>query len=240
MIIDDDENAIQAVKNLISQFNYPATIVESANSIAEGIPKLNQHKPDLLFLDIEMKNETGFELLESWSNQKTKIIFCTGYDQYGIEAIKTGAYDYLLKPLDYKEFSKLFSRLDKDKTLTNNKFKQESDLYKEDKIIVKSAGGVQLIEPHSINYLKADGRYTEINYADNKSCLSSKNLGTFDEILEQPNFQKINKSLIINNNKLRGVEKRGECSLILFQASQLETSDTIRKKVIKLLENQPL
>ena len=114
MIIDDDPNGIQAITNLVTQFEFPVNIIGSATTLADGIPLLNKYTPDLLFLDIEMKNESGFDLLEIWEPNDTKVIFCTGYDQYAIKALKKGAYDYILKPLDYKEFMALFKKTEKE------------------------------------------------------------------------------------------------------------------------------
>jgi two-component system LytT family response regulator len=234
VIIDDDLNGIKAIQNMFDQFGYPAEVVGTAQSIQEGIPILNETKPDLLFLDIEMKNESGFDLLDVWNNDDTKVIFCTGYDQYAIKALKNGAYDYILKPLDYKEFSELFKKLDSISDVTSpNSSSEEKD---KERLVVKSLGGMHIIDFCDINYLKADGRYTEISYGEAKKCVSSKNIGSFDGNLKCARFVKLNKSVIINQDQLRGVEKRGNSSHIIFKNDELEVSDSLRKNIMKLLE----
>lgn len=234
IIIDDDANSIQAIVNIIDQFGYPAEIVGSAQSIKEGIPLLNLHQPDLLFLDIEMKNESGFDLLDVWKNENTKIVFCTGYDHYAIKALKNGVFDYILKPLDYKEFSELFKKLDAESKMTNEESKEENA--ENEQLVVKSLGGMHLIDYCDINYLKADGRYTEISYGQAKKCISSKNIGTYDGELKCGQFVRLNKSLIINQKQLVGVEKRGNSSYIIFKNEELEVSDGLRKNIMKLLD----
>lgn len=233
VIVDDDANGIQAIKNLVDQFSFPAEIVGSAQSIEEAIPILNKTKPDILFLDIEMNNESGFDLLEVWNNDETKVVFCTGYDQYAIKALKEGAYDYILKPLDYKEFTALFQKLEKEKSEKGFTSASNED---DTKLIVKSPGGMHIIDYCDINYLKADGRYTEINYNSGKTCLSSKNLGQYEDEIQIDCFVRINKSMIINHKNLRGVEKRGNQSVIIFENTELEISDGIRKSLIKMMD----
>ncbi|MCB0479415.1 MAG: response regulator, partial [Crocinitomicaceae bacterium] len=145
LIIDDDANGIQAIKNIIKQFDFPAEIIGSAQTLEEGVSLLKKHQPDLLFLDIEMKNESGFDLLELWEPGNTKVVFCTGYDQYAIKALKKGAYDYILKPLDYKEFIALFKKLEEEQS--GNKFGDSSKNNGEkNKLTIKSPGGVHIID----------------------------------------------------------------------------------------------
>ncbi|MEZ4938736.1 MAG: response regulator, partial [Crocinitomicaceae bacterium] len=171
LIIDDDANGIQAIKNIIKQFDFPAEIIGSAQTLEEGVSLLKKHQPDLLFLDIEMKNESGFDLLEIWEPGNTKVVFCTGYDQYAIKALKKGAYDYILKPLDYKEFMALFKKLEEDHSPS---LQDKKDPAVTNKISIKSPGGIYIIDICEINFLKADGRYTLINYDSGKDCTSSK------------------------------------------------------------------
>lgn len=236
MIIDDDPNGIQAITNLVTQFEFPVNIIGSATTLADGIPLLNKYTPDLLFLDIEMKNESGFDLLEIWEPNDTKVIFCTGYDQYAIKALKKGAYDYILKPLDYKEFMALFKKLDTESKESFSNSAQENTADSKNRLTIKSPGGIFIIDFCEINYLKADGRYTSIHYGDHKECTSSKNLGQFEEELEFANFERVSKSLIINKDRLKGVEKKGANSYILFKGEELEISDGIRKSLIKMLD----
>ncbi len=236
IIIDDDLNGINAIINLFDQFDFPAEVVGTAQTIEEGIPQLNQHQPDLLFLDIEMKNESGFDLLEIWDSKNTKVIFCTGYDQYAIKALKNGAYDYILKPLDYKEFMALFKKLDEESVENEEKSESTEKEEAKAKLTIKSPGGVYLIDFCEINFLKADGRYTQIHYDNEKECTSSQNLGSLEETLECADFQRINKSLIINRDRLKGVEKRGAKSFLFFVGGELEVTDGIRKSTLKLLE----
>lgn len=238
IIIDDDQNGIQAIINLINQFELPAEIVGTAQTIAEGIPLLNKEEPDLLFLDIEMKNESGFELLEIWEPKDIKVIFCTGYEEYAIKALKKGAFDYILKPLDYKEFIALFAKLEENRSIQVSQTGQSSPLNEENnsKITIKSPGGIFIIETNEINYFLAEGRYTIINHGDDQEITSSKNLGHYESLIKDDKFIRSAKSMIINKDRLKGVEKRGSKSYIHFNGCELEISDGIRKSIMKLLE----
>ncbi|MBU0764534.1 MAG: response regulator [Bacteroidetes bacterium] len=103
VIIDDEEDAVQFISSILAEYCPDIEIAGTGNSALQGIKAINHHHPDLVFLDIEMPDGTGFDLLESLSNRDFEVIFVTAYNQYAIHAFKFSAVDYIMKPVNIRE-----------------------------------------------------------------------------------------------------------------------------------------
>lgn len=220
IIIDDEERARNTLRLLLEEYCPEVNIIASCSNVPDGVLKINQHRPQLLFLDIEMPEYSGFELLSFFRDIDFQIIFVTAYNEYALKAFEVSAVDYLLKPVD---IDKLKTAVEKaSKLVTTDIMQHKIDSLKDsfaagqfNKIALPVAEGLLFIEVPEIVFLEADGAYTNVWLKNGTKILVSKKLKFFDEILhDRPNFFRSHRSFIVNVNFLKKYSK-AESSLQL-------------------------
>ncbi len=246
MIVDDEQNCIETLKLLLQEYNEDVEVIATAGSVTEALLTINSlpQKLDILFLDVQMPGGDGFSLLQELTSIDFKVIFTTAYSHFAIKAIKFSAMDYLLKPIDNDELNmaiKNYRLLDKptDSLMleeVKKLFNQNSKPM--DKVAVTTLSDVQFIPIDQIYYLKSDNNYTSFFTTFTKVLVSSKNIGYYEDLLEQQNFFRIHNSFLVNLNKVNKFHRGKPGFLELDNGTTLEVSvrrkDDLLKK-IKLL-----
>lgn len=206
IIIDDEQNARENLKILLEDFCPDVNVVAEAESAEEARVLIAKHQPDLLFLDINMPNEDGFELLDSIKNKDFSVIFITAHNQFALKALKAGAIDYIEKPIDIEDLQTAVGKISTEdeskgnvdynmiKTLLNE-YKSDS---KSDIIAVPTLSGYEIIKAEDIVHLEADESYTRIFLSDGKKCTSSMTIARYEKVLDTNVFFRVHKSHIIN------------------------------------------
>ena len=201
VIIDDELLARSMVKEYL--LAYPdIEVVQECNDGFEGIKAIQQHQPDLVFLDIQMPKINGFEMLEL-VEQPPAVIFTTAFEEYAIKAFESHAIDYLLKPFSKERFDKAIQKWkqqnQQERRTGTQKFLNTVSVNptQQNRVVVKDNGKIKIIPTANILYLEAADDYVKIHTADGV-FLKNKTMGHFEEILEQQNFIRIHRSYIIN------------------------------------------
>ena len=204
LIIDDEQSARDALSMLLTNYCPDVAILGTADSVATGLFKIQTLQPNILFLDVEMRGETGFDLLQKFSNPIFKVIFVTGHNQYALNAIKFSALDYLLKPISDVELvnavQKARLQLEYEHRVDNllNLFETlKNPKDKKNKIAVATQPGLELIPVADIIRCEASGGYTILHLKNKKPIISSKDLKSFNELLEDYDFYRIHDSHLI-------------------------------------------
>ncbi len=218
IVIDDERNVREALSISLRQ-NCPDIFISGAAASAEqGRELLRTNEVDIIFLDISMPRENGFEFLNSIDKQNYCIIFTTAYEEYALKAIKANAIDYLLKPINPEELKESVQKAIAHLELRHHKPEMQqayaeslgnlteqvqsgSNLIK--KITVAEQFGFKVIDVADIKYLEADTQYTILFLKGPEQIVSSKSIGEFEKILTNPEFFRIHKSIIINLNYLK-------------------------------------
>lgn len=201
IIIDDEMLARSMVKEYL-QSHPDIEVVQECSDGFEGIKAIQQHQPDLVFLDIQMPKINGFEMLELIENPPA-VIFTTAFEEYAIKAFETHAADYLLKPFSKERFDKAIQKWRLQNTLERRAGTEtllnSSALNpaQQNRVVVKDNGKVKIIPTANIRYLEAADDYVKIHTADG-AFLKNKTMGFFEETLESQNFIRIHRSYIIN------------------------------------------
>lgn len=201
IIIDDEMLARSIVKEYLQDFP-GLELVQECNDGFEGIKTIQQHQPDLVFLDIQMPKINGFEMLELIESPPA-VIFTTAFEEYAIKAFETHAVDYLLKPFSKERFAKAIQKWQlqnqQERKNTTAELLNSSGLNpaQQNRVVVKDNGKVKIIPTASIRYLEAADDYVKIYTADGV-FLKNKTMGYFEETLESQNFIRIHRSYIIN------------------------------------------
>lgn len=240
LIIDDDAYVREHIQEIITtHFAKEVVIMGQAAGVATGVELISKFDPDLLFLDINMKDGTGFDLLEKASGYPFDIIFVTGFDQHAIKAIKMGALDYILKPIEEEELI-----LAVEKSIAQNRSGQHlqqllevsRDYFRssEDKrIILRTSDAVYPIEIDQIIYCEADSNYTSFFIEDRGKIVISKTLKSIEEVLPQHQFVRCHQSFIVNKKKVLKFDKQGV--LIMTNGAKIPVSNRRKEHTLKLI-----
>lgn len=220
ILIDDEERARNTLKKLLADFCPEVEVVAEAANVPDGVLAINQQRPQLVFLDIEMPDYNGFELLSFFREVDFEIIFVTAYNDYALKAFEVSAIDYLLKPVDIDKLKLAVAKVQQ--KLKFFDMQPRLDLLKEsfrteqfNKIALPVADGLLFVDVNDIMLLEADEAYTHVFLKNGSSVLVSKKLKFFEEVLSaRPNYFRCHRSHIVNINFLK---KYGKCegSLLL-------------------------
>lgn len=200
-----------------------------APNVKEAGKMIQTHHPDLLFLDIEMPDESGFNIYNHLDDQNhIDVIITTAHKEYALSAIKKGAFDYLLKPIDQIDLMSLLKKLDK-KNYSNIKLNLANN-YSENlpKLSFNTHYGINFLELYTIVYANASGSYTEIHTIDGKVITVTKSLKEFEELTEEHHFFRCHKSYVINLAYVSELIKNNEYVIVMKNNTRIPLS--IRKR----------
>jgi two-component system LytT family response regulator len=215
VIIDDEANCRDDLSGLIGySFKDRLQVCGTAGSVKDGVNIINATLPDVVFLDIRMPEEDGFQLFNRFDPVNFDVVFTTSYEEYAIQAIKHAALDYLLKPVDPNELSAFLNRFDQQtkKNSLSSKIKlllAQLEAGHEPNILVSLPAGKEfkVVNARDILYCKADINYTEIHTSDHAKFVVTKTLGKVEKILDYPFFFRCHKSFLVNVNHIDSYNK---------------------------------
>jgi two-component system LytT family response regulator len=225
LIIDDEAAARKTLRELLAAHLPEIQVQEEAASVADGIALINQHSPELVFLDVQMPDGTGFDLLGSLPEISFKTIFVSAFDVFAINAFKYSAIDYLLKPVDANDLIRAVEKLKSPDDQRHQKIKVLLGNRKAiEKIALPSLEELFFVRPDEIIRCQADNNYTRFYMKSGQNILVCKTLKDYEELLEPLGFFRIHKSDLINLHYLKKY-KRGEGGTVtLDDGTQLEVS----------------
>jgi two-component system LytT family response regulator len=229
VIIDDEQTAIDMIAFLLKKYFPEIKIVGTETTISKGIDILKQHKPDILFLDIELKEGSGFQVRESTKDLNYLLIFTTAYAQYAIQAFKAQAIDYILKPIDEHDFNTSIQQVLL-KIGTSN-------IQVAKKIHFSTHEGNIYVLPEEIIYLKSESNYTCVYLSNGKSILLSKTLKEIEQKLPSNIFARVHNSYIINCNFISSHHKGNRGFVVLKTGTQIPISRS-RKDILTAIFNE--
>ncbi|MDP3313914.1 LytTR family DNA-binding domain-containing protein [Lutibacter sp.] len=206
LLVDDEKDALEALEWKLS--NYIDNVeITTCNSPIKAIDIINNNKPDVVFLDIQMPEMDGFTLIEKVNNRDFNLIFTTAHDEFALKAIKVSAIDYLLKPVDKDELVAAMGKIIKSKKgdLLENKLQLLLNNLNDsnDKINISADGKVYLLDKEDVVMLKSDKSYTTIFLKSEQQILVSKTLKEVEKKFQFPEFFRVHNSYLINLNHIK-------------------------------------
>jgi two-component system LytT family response regulator len=239
IIVDDEAKSRNNLRQLLLEYSPAVEVVAEADSAAKALVLIAEHQPDLLFLDIELGELSGFDLLKLLNGKQTfELIFVTAFDKYGIQAVKACALDYLLKPINIIELSAAV-----EKAIKQIGPKKENERLKElvanidrkddeQKIAVPLADKIEFIAISKIIRLEAEGNYTHFYLEGQKHLLVCKTLKEYQELLESHQFIRSHQSHLINYRKIAAYVKTDGGYIAMEDGSQIPISRQKREEVL--------
>ena len=209
IIIDDEAISRLALRQKLTDYCPEVKVVAEAFNGPEGIFLIEHHKPQVIFLDIEMPRMSGFDMLQEIKQKNFHIIFTTAYDQYAIKAIKYAAFDYLLKPIDIEELKTAVAKIDATENLQTIK---QFELLQQNinhpkkllhKLAIPTLEGLFFYDINDIVHLEANSNYTTIYFNNKTKIIASKTLKEFEELLPEDIFFRTHHSHLINLNYIK-------------------------------------
>lgn len=234
VLIDDDEVVRDNLRTLLAIYAPECAVIAEADGVQTGLTCLKKYQPDLLLLDVEMKDGTGFDLLSIYGQLDFKVIFVTGHDGYAIKAFKFSAIDYVLKPIDPEDLVSALNKAKKpvDKQEQNlkvrNLVQNKNEGSKDQKIVLKDAETVYLIAVKDIIRCESETNYTRFFLTDGRILMISKTLKEYDSLFEGQFFFRAHQSHLINLQHFDRYDKREGGILHMKDGSTLPVA--VRKK----------
>ncbi len=240
ILIDDEQHALDSLSKLLSEFVGGVEIVGTAKGVEAGYKLIQQQKPQLVFLDINMKDGTGFDLLNRFKETPFQVIFVTAYDQYAIKAFKYSATDYLMKPIDLQELriavEKCKSLLERHLTTSYEFLKS---VYKDPlpaKLALPNMEGFQFIEIKHIIRCEGQNNYTTFYMEEGGKIMVSKTLKEYEPILEPHGFLRVYQSHLINTRHIRKYIKGRGGTVIMSDETYVPVSRDKKQLLLKLIK----
>ncbi len=242
IIIEDEPVSREMLTLLLQRHKADIEIVDTCSNPTDGIESIALHQPDLIFLDIQMPKMNGFDMLKKINNINFEVIFTTAFDQYAINAIRTSALDYLLKPVDDEDLTAAIEKCRERMIEKKTKYQFENLLNNLtnknplDKTLALSASdGISFVKMSNILRVEANGRYAKFYLLDKQTILVSKTLGDFEEILSANHFFRIHDSSIINLNHVKKYTRGDGGTVLLSDNTELDVSRRRKEEFVKLI-----
>jgi len=243
LIVDDENSCIEVLKELLSQYCKDIKVIATCSSVDDGVTLINELKPDLIFLDIELKNQLSFDILDRVIDKSLHVIFTTAHEKYAMRAIKASCIEYILKPVDAHELITAVRKLEKTMQLAFNQKRIQLLLENVsastnmiNKIAVPSVDGYVFINSNDIIYCEADLKYTNIYTTNNERIVSSKNLGEFEELLlGNVLFFRCHKSYLVNVDFVKKFIKL-DSQVLMLNNKLIDVSSRKKDGFLKLFD----
>ena len=242
LIIDDEKNGRENLAGLIRQYCPQLSIVAEAASVGEAIQKIEEFRPRLIFLDIEMPGGNGFKLLEHFKTFPFEVIFVTAYDNFAIKAIRFSASDYILKPINLNELIAAVEKVCR-RITQQNENEQIRQLYlntrhpANPKIGLPTGERIEFVQVNSIIRCQGESNYTHIYFTDRKPVLSAKSLIEFEELLGEYGFIRVHKAHLVNLNHVTSLSKNDGGILTMSNGDSVMISRRRKDFVSESLKN---
>ena len=241
LIVDDELQSRSLIKKLLLD-NFSGLIIEEAGTVNAAIEKINQFMPGLVFLDVQMRGETGFDLLDKIGKINFGIIFTTAHSEFAVRAFRYSAMDYLMKPLDTNEFKtaveKALQRTKTDHSSGQIEYLKQLKTEQKipDKLTIPTSEGFLFVNINDILYCHAIGNYTQFHLINNRKLLSSYTLAYYNELLTGQNFFRIHRSYLINLTHIKMYKKSDGGIVVMNDGEEIEVSRSNKEAFLKLFK----
>lgn len=242
LIIDDENRTRELIAKMIDSFGFDVVTIPEGENVQSGIAAIEKHNPDIVFLDIQMPDGTGFDVLASIIDKTFEVVFITAHEEFAIKAIKFSALDYLLKPVDLSELkSSLQKAIDavdeKDDHTQFDALKSNIQPNEKRRLVLKTQESVHVVELDQIIRCEADRNYTSFYLLDDKKILVSKTLKEYETLLSGHNFLRVQQSHLVNLDYIDRYDKKNGGAVVMKDGSEVPLSPAKREVFFKRLEN---
>lgn len=243
IIVDDEPKSLKNLEVLTERFVKNISVAATCRTVTEAISAIEKHRPDIVFLDIQMQNETGFDLLSRIENIDFEVIFVTAYSDFAIQAIKFSAIDYLLKPIDVEELKSAVKKVEEKRLgrvsgrlrMLRDNLRAQTNGHK---IALPATDGLVFIAVNQILYCEASSNYTVFHTMDKKQYVVCKTLKEYEELLTTHNFFRIHHSYLVNLDEVKKYVKGEGGHVVLNNNVSLDVSKRKKTEFLNRLNDK--
>jgi two-component system, LytTR family, response regulator len=243
IIIDDEKDGVNTLKLLIEKFVPELKVVASSTNAIEGIDLINNYRPDIVFLDINMPILNGFQLLENLSFKTFHLVFTTAHSEYGLKALKKGAVDYLLKPVDIDDIKTTVARIKSKNTQEQVNFEsmlrymEEKIIFERFKVPLPAKNTIEYVYPNEIIYIEADMHHSKVKLINHEFVVVFKPIKDYEALLckDEDKFIRIHNSFIINTNHIMRYLKEGGGYAVMKDSKSIPISKQKKLALLKAI-----
>jgi len=193
LVVDDEIHAMDGLIRLLKAYCPDVEVIGGAGTVEEGIQLLAEFNPELIFLDVQLKDKNGFDLVEAARTRNCSIVFVTAHREYAAHAFRVDAVDYLLKPVYFKDLQVAVAR-----TFLRREQENSTTMHTDYRVRISASTGIRFMHCRDIVAIEGDGRYSTIYTVDREEQIVSRNIGGFEQELEPHGFFRVHKSWLIN------------------------------------------
>ncbi len=244
IIVDDEQHCIDRLRGfLLTDYSNSVVLGGEATFVADGYKLINELKPDLIFLDVQIHDKTGFDLLREIGKADFEVIFTTAYDKFAVQAFKFSALDYLLKPIDRDDLKLAMDKFNESKKQSNDKrlevllHNTQPQKNLSGRIIVPTSSGFEIFDAKDIIRCESSSNYTTIYLENKQKLMVAKTLKEFEEMLVDHNFYRVHNSHLVNLDYIKSYNRGKGGSIVLIDGMELEVSTRRKEDFLKRLSN---
>ena len=241
IIIDDEAHCINRLQTLVRDYCADeVTVLESSNDIDSAYEAITRLKPDFIFLDVQIHDQTGFDLLKRFDNIDFEVVFATAYEQYAVQAFKFSAADYLLKPVDpddlVETITRIRQRIEANEARKNLEVISDNfNNLKHGKLTIPTSDGKEIFDIPDIIHCEAAGNYTIFNFKNRKPLKDSRTLKKYDEILVKYGFFRIHSAHLVNLDYVKRFENGKNSFVVMKDNLKIPVSTRRKEEFLKRL-----
>jgi len=244
IIIEDEIQSRNSLKADIEQYCPELSIISEAENAKQGIKLIDELMPELVFLDINLGDGSGFDVLEQTTFKDFKVIFITAYDQYAFKAFRFSAIDFLLKPIDPTDLIHAVQKFNyyvkaQNFSLQLSVLQQSLNSLKttDKKIVLREADSIHFVRTADIVRCESEGPYTHFHLVDGRHLIISKNLKEYEDMLLEYGFVRTHHSHLVNFSKIVRLDKIDSGMLVLDNGDQIPIAQRKREQIMEMLKN---
>ncbi|MDD2984489.1 MAG: LytTR family DNA-binding domain-containing protein [Crocinitomicaceae bacterium] len=242
VIIDDEQKTRELIAKMIESFDLGIETYPIGENVASGLKAIEEINPQIVFLDIQMPDGTGFDLLKQIKNKKFEVVFITAHEEFAVKAIKFSALDYILKPIDPEELREAVVRAIE--SIGHKKEESQFEALQSNmqptqkrRLVLKTQESVHVVDLENIVRCEADRNYTSFFLFDGKRILVSKTLKDYETLLSAHNFLRVQQSHLINLDFVDRFDKKNGGSVVMKDGSEVPISPAKKDMFFQILEN---
>ncbi len=242
VIVDDEEAPRNLILNMLKRGHPEVRLLGAADDVPSGIELVRKTDPQVIFLDIELKDKTGFDLLRALGNDRPHVIFTTAHESYAVKAIRFSALDYLLKPIDAQELTEAIAKALEATRVTEKPPMVDMLLRNIDRsigdrvIALPVSDGLELVHVNEIIVCESDSNYTTLHLRDDKRMVISRTLKEFEDLLGEQDFIRVHNSYLISRKHIRKYVKGEGGEAIMSNGMSIAVSRRKKQELMDALE----
>ena len=238
LLLDDEQPVLEALQGKLNLFCPEVEVVALCQKVDDALAQLRSEDIEIVFLDVNLSGESGFDLIEKWDGEELpSLIFTTAHDEFAVQAIKHAALDYLLKPIDAEELVKAVRKAGEKVGVDRQSVVKEASKGAPKKLVIPTTEGMHILNVEDIVRCESSSNYTQFFLSDKTSVLASKTMKEYETLLRPAGFERVHKSHLVNLEMIAKYVSADGGYLLLIEGSTVPVSNRKKEVLVQHLKS---